>query len=490
MSKKIIGLFICVILIVAALPAVGALNVNKIEKITISGEEEWPIYGHDVSRSRYSPCSVVGGENIWEYKTKKGTWIYGTEPVVSDGKLYIVTGWRQATHQGDDIYTTNVECLDSETGEHIWISPPFGHIVDSNLAVNYGRVYVKGEYHSEEYGYSDSMCCLDTMNGNILWINPLDPHLTISRGFNVYDGKVYFSAFDDSEEVESSIYCLDAYDGTLNWKYTEIGKLSSVTEYEGKLYAVHVTKLGGLNPTIESEEKLESIGTLDDYHMSKIICLDPESGYHIWTSEGFGGDMLGPTVVNDRIYVGSKLKIYCLDVANGDMIWQRDDLGDEKSNPPAVANGKVYAAFDQYLYCLDASNGQEIWSFFDEKCYFSPPSVADGTVYIFSAGRTEGKIMSFDAETGEKKWESKMVDDNFRDSSWSWSIAVANGKLYFGAPPYNTECDWFGRIHSSVVYCFGSDGVEPKPRTVYHNTLFERLLQNFPILAKLLTLFK
>jgi len=75
------------------------------------------------------------------------------------------------------------------------------------------------------------------------------------------------------------------------------------------------------------------------------------------------------------------------------------NIGNEESNP-TVINDKVYVGSSNHkVYCLDANTGLKLWTFLTNDFVYSSPAVAYGKVYI---GSNNCKLYCLDADTGEK----------------------------------------------------------------------------------------
>ena len=406
MNKKIIGLFVCTLLITTALPVAVAMNVNQTSEKTVSnssGDDDWPMFCHDSGLSGCSPCSIVEGNTIWEYDT--GAFIDFSCAVIADGKLYIGVWNRDLS--------ANVICLDAETGGYEWTSPSIGEFVWSTPAVAYGRVYIS----SLEEG---NVCCLNADDGSILWNYLVGDK--VSSGLNVIYDKVYFGSND------KNVYCLDAYTGALVWTYTTGGAVGSPAVSDGKVYVSSAKTIYYLDAEGNGD------GTTD-----LIRSIELSQDWYITS----------PTVVDNKLYVGVAWEyLYCLDASNGNEVW-RFEVDDELTHA-TVADGKVYVGVWDDLYCINAT-GQKLWSYDTDGIVYSP-AVADGDVYVISADGG-AKLYSFDAETGEKNWERRMIQVSGGASPrFSNTPTIANGKVYNAFCPYDKE-------DGSKIYCFGKDGI-------------------------------
>ena len=125
------------------------------------------------------------------------------------------------------------------------------------------------------------------------------------------------------------------------------------------------------------------------------------------------------------------------DASSGAEIWNYS-TGVDVGSSPAVADGVVYvgsagnslAALDEgKVYALNATNGNKIWSFTPlinsgENAVFSSPAVVDGVVYV---GSFNGDVYALNASNGAELW-------NYTTGSIVFSSpAVANGVIYIGS---------------------------------------------------------
>lgn len=90
-----------------------------------------------------------------------------------------------------------------------------------------------------------------------------------------------------------------------------------------------------------------------------------------------------PTVVNNRVYIGSTDNyLYALDAVDGTRQWSVE-AGDAISGSPAVVDGIVYfGSSDRRLYAISADSGDSQWLIQLDQPVLSGPTVTDGTVYV------------------------------------------------------------------------------------------------------------
>ena len=180
-----------------------------------SATDDWSMYQHDASHTGYSTSTApTTNETLWNF-TINGI----TAPSVADGKLYVACS------------DSNVYCIDVSNGALLWKFATGGEPssleyaiagwVGSSPAVYNGKIYV--------CPIESNIYCLDASNGNLIWKYTTGNEAGASPA--VADGKVYFGSWDNN------IYCLDALNGGLVWKYSTDGELwSSAIVADGNVY--------------------------------------------------------------------------------------------------------------------------------------------------------------------------------------------------------------------------------------------------------------
>src|SRR5580693_6026091 len=99
-------------------------------------------------------------------------------------------------------------------------------------------------------------------------------------------------------------------------------------------------------------------------------------------------------------------------------------LGARVTSDPAVADGKVYLGSAGYVYALKASTGAKVWSYAAGDHYVtSSPAVANGVVYVFAG---DWNLYALNAKTGAKLWSYAIS----KVSIASGSPVVANAVVY------------------------------------------------------------
>ena len=167
--------------------------------------------------------------------------------------------------------------------------------------------------------------------------------------------------------------------------------------------------------------------------------LDARTGSILWEVSIEEGELIGPVVSGDVVYVHSTVgKLYAFDARNRKAqdrspLWVgKTAIQTNGDGPrlPAVGNGKVFVGANSTFYAFETAAGEEsernpVWTAKVEAPFFaSAPSVANGVVYS-AAGNHD--IYAFDAATGKVLWNYRTRGREFPMRS---SPTIVNGRLF------------------------------------------------------------
>lgn len=162
----------------------------------------------------------------------------------------------------------------------------------------------------------------------------------------------------------------------------------------------------------------------------------------------------GPAYADGVSYVGSGRKVYAVDVEEGRQPWTAEVDYLTHHYSPAVADGRVFVAArtlagiqsgggDGALYALDAASGTVDWRV--DVPVSSPPTVADGTVYVTSSTDV-GTVHAFDTAGGER-WSFEFAPDDARGSAFG-APAVLDGTVYATVSGHAGDDDVRGYLYA------------------------------------------
>jgi serine/threonine-protein kinase len=227
----------------------------------------------------------------------------------------------------------------------------------------------------------------------------------------VVDGVVYIGSTD------GSVYALDVTTGKKKWAYATGDKVEGTPAVvDGVVY----------------------IGSTD----GSVYALHAATGERKWAYATGDKFEAAPTAVDGMVYIAGYNSVTALNAATGNEKWVRRasdwgfDRKDEWDNtpedwrftPPTVADGVVYIGSSKRVYALDAVTGKKRWAFDTGGTVEGTPTVADGVVYI---GSFDHNVYALDAVTGNKKW-SYATGGRVRSSP-----AVVDGVVYVGGQDHN-----------------------------------------------------
>jgi outer membrane protein assembly factor BamB len=214
---------------------------------------------------------------------------------------------------------------------------------------------------------------------------------------------------------------------------------------EGELLWKNEEVKGGYSPAIGHSKVF--VGGKDGY----LYALNISSGEIIWNMEitshpGISGVTSSPTLVRDKIYVGSfnfsggPGQLFCIDEGNGEVLWKSPTSSSIYFSSPSVTDNRVHVGTmglynsstlqwkEPYgLYCFDATDGQELWYFPINGSLGSSPTIVDDIVVFTSK---DGYIYCLNAESGDLVWKKNI------GSSVS-SPAVQQDRIYVGTGEMN-----------------------------------------------------
>ena len=411
MIKKIAVTIILIMVLLTTLSTMPAIGMQ-----TQGSGDWWLMSRHDAALTGYSISDAPDTNNLkWSRQIDDNTDIY-FETLVYDDKIYIFS----IEKTSEDYSCGNVYCLNSDDGAELWSKK----ITDDSFmthfpggGINNDKLYVSSNRFSfGVVNFVGWLKCMNLENGYVYWDEKFIG-MTISPPV-FFDDKMYIKAEDMMYGMQNAaIYCVSE-NGNKLWSF-EVD--------ENYLFAL---------PAVDNNRVyVASQGFYDE----KVYCLDADDGEIIWQSQEDYYDIISVTIENENVYIVTSEAVYSLDANNGEEQWMQDIEGDiyynvYGSNGPAVINDKVYIASTTYinpyyywtLYCFDESG--IIWSsqqFLDD--YNSPPTIADGKVYIGSGGFGTGEngfIHCFNAETGDIIWNETTSYVVYASPS------VAEGRLY------------------------------------------------------------
>lgn len=294
------------------------------------------------------------GHEIWnrnlakEYGAFNYMWLYGSSPLLLDGKLYVQVLERDAplyAHAQDDKpkRESYLLCIDAATGKNLW-----RHIRKTEAVEESQESYatpIPFEFEGRKEILLVGGDCVtghDPETGAELWrsggLNPKKTHFgRIITSVSTSPGMIY--ACSSKRDVMLAIKAGGkglVTDTHVAWSFTENSPdVCTPLYYEGRLFVL-------------------------DGDKQVMTCLEPGSGKKIWQGK------LGVREIFSASPTGADGKIYCfseegtvvvLDAGNEFKILSTSTLGDGPSmSSIAISHGQVFIRTAKNLYCFGEKN--------------------------------------------------------------------------------------------------------------------------------------
>jgi outer membrane protein assembly factor BamB len=191
--------------------------------------------------------------------------------------------------------------------------------------------------------------------------------------------------------------------------------------------------------TLNASAPAYSDGTLylSNLQPGQVVALAGFDGHVLWKHPLSGRTESSPLVVGDTVYVGCECNtVYALNRLTGKTIWARHVNGAVKA-APAYSNGIIYIGdYSGEMTAIRASDGSIKWqtgsqgaSFGRTGQFYATATIAFGRVY---AGNTDGRMYSFDAQTGRLAW-SHSTSNYVYAGAVAARTADTQPTIYFGS---------------------------------------------------------
>lgn len=379
------------------------------------GNADWPNWRGTNFEGKSATVGIKtdwskGLEKLWQVNylcQDKATASWST-PVIQGNRLIV---------PGRDLNNDLVFCINSETGELIWLGSyeakaETAHGPGSRATpfINEDKVYT--------FGRSGDLVCWQLEDGKLLWRKNVKDEGGVepSWGFSttplVFDNMVIVQGGGNA-----LVIAYDKLTGDVLWKSME-GEVG---------YSAAITM------SIENENKLLI------YHGKGLSCLNPSDGKVLWTVQWpteYGVNATTPIVFNDIIFhtAGYKMGCQAIKVTKDDgysVIWKSNVLEAQHSDPILV-DGYIYGYSGEssrnvgQFKCLELATGKEMWS--TKEIGQGTTTFVDG--YLISMDLKGNLFLIAPEPTGFKKVsEIKSAIADVKNPAWTVPV-VANGKLY------------------------------------------------------------
>ena len=274
----------------------------------------------------------------------------------------------------------------------IWTTEVDANGVGCGDGIEVGYEAVYATFSDEIYAFSKS-------TGEAMWNyrrkNGLpDPVLA--------DGSIYFDSWskDENDELRYFIYSLDASQGKLNWRHSDVGSIRGrALVHDGILFFA-------INE--ETPDGQEKYGNL--------TAFDPTSGFLKWRYKVETWIATSPVEIEGNVYFstreGDEPFLYSIDTVTGESNRKASiSLNAHSINDydePLWSPDSIYISSESnVLYSIDLATGEINWSYTVEGNWFNTAALHEGNLYLpvwdqISKGPFTMDVV--DAEDGSLKW--------------------------------------------------------------------------------------
>jgi outer membrane protein assembly factor BamB len=423
-----------------------------------AGQDDWPMFHHDVTHSGVSAETTLDATNAsslglrWQSNT-------GSPAFTSPAVVYNPTLGKTLVYVANQDGTFGA--YDAATGQRVWYYKVPAHLQSSPTVLN-GTVYF-GANDYKLYALNATTgalrCTFNT--GGAISASPtaVDPDGAGPEGVIVYFGDNGLTGSDDGGHIWA-VHGVDATDTstdcTRDWVFTGFGEPAGSQTLAGSwsppAFGVDgtgraVIAVGGSSPD------------------NAVYGLDALTGARIWRfqTQVFTADNdvgAGPTIsapgvngfANGVAYVAGKDRIvYALNLKTGAEIWEFSIRGDSPKaggatrSTAALVGNRVYVGYGKGVYALNATTGAKVWKTEESagittmEVISSPAITGAAGARILFVGDMAGKVYAFDLQTGNDLW-------SYATGGFIYgSAAIAAGRVYIASS-------------DSFLYAFGLGG--------------------------------
>lgn len=388
-----------------------------------AGECDWPMFGHNPSRTFAYPCpteiapdTVANLQLAWFFNTND---VVTATPAVVDGTAYVgdwsgrfyaidtataESRWTFEAATEPNVYAGNIVAsaavtdldgaqvvlfasgrtlyaLDTASGDEVWslavgtAAPDDFTEIESSPVVADGKVFVGIDVHNRP-DQRAGVIAVDLRTGEEVWYFDVEqgnhhgcgdvwssPSVDVDRGL-VFAGAANCPASPEGwgDHVES-LFALDVDTGELRWDFQPHEPNNDDLDFAG---APNLFRADGRD--------LVGLGNKDGTYYA----VDRDSGDLVWeakatdpgieeTGSNFStGGFIGATAYSNGTIAGGTAVgpapfVHGIDASTGDILWQ-DDSVQAVYGAAAIANGVLFQGNNDFTFrAYDLASGDELW---------------------------------------------------------------------------------------------------------------------------------
>lgn len=286
-------------------------------------------------------------------------------PIAANGIVYVGCSY------------SNLYAIDAEVGKQVW---QFDKTTYSCSAVADGMVYIGG----------DSLYALSAMTGQEQW----SIKLSSAEFPAVVNGTIY--VYSRNKDRSHKLSALSCRNGLLKWQ-AQVSLSSGCPLIDDEIVLVH------------------------NYHYVNALSL--ATGEVAWQFKTQQYDDRLSAISDGTVYLVGQKNFYAADIRTGEVKWNFSPEKGSLRHDLAIFDGTVYTISQNThtLYALSCTTGEEKWQFTTDTNIQTPPTIADGIVYL---GTFSGNVYAVDALTGQQLWKFAI------GTALCSELAIAEGVIY------------------------------------------------------------
>lgn len=202
-----------------------------------------------------------------------------------------------------------------------------------------------------------------SLSGSYVWDSDLGSQIWASPLIDEDNAKAYIGT------IEGDFFCINLYNGSVNW-VIDVGQIYS----SGCLSNGIIYLSGGIS--------------------QRLYAINADNGSIIWFFDVGYDAYSTPSVFNERLYFGSFQYAWCLpredpnsdgEINASEVIWSTQTYESQGGSSPLVTEKYVYIGSDDgNLYCLDTANGNVVWNYTTGGFVYSSPALYRQALYFGS----------------------------------------------------------------------------------------------------------
>lgn len=427
-----------------ATPDPQTVQVPEATPMTHSSGGDWPMGGGEAGRRNFSPNPGSGDDIELLWLRRIGDYGAMSHPVISNDAVYVCG----PDAGGADFYPTSMAvdtilaALDLYTGEERWTMGVDIQVRNAAPVVAHDALYLVGD--------RGGIRVIDAHSRAMRWEAALPTEVIASPV--IVDDILYINGAD------STLYALDALDGSELWTFT---------------YDAGAEELPEADPVVGNGMVYLPSGS--DLSRTSLFALDATTGEERWRLRASGGAHRFAALDGDALFLFGD-QVHAIDALTAETRWVSREAS--AGTRPVVGDDAIFTLSRGHdtIACLDRETGDIRWS--ESVREMSGPIVGSGHGLIvsqqseFTDGPVTG-IYAYEPGEGASRWSIPMGEIENQVAIAGDIMVVASGRSDVAAfrTTRQGEDEWegSGRVND-VAYLsplrFSSDKVEDEDHFV------------------------